>query len=125
MAVIKPTVTNVGPSGDESCIQVQWTPVTNADTCNPVSYPGHSDKSIQVSGTFNAASVAMNGSNEPTGTNMFALNDPSSTVIAITAAGGKAVLENTLFLQPAATGGGGSQSLTITMLLRLNNPLRK
>jgi hypothetical protein len=126
MAVIKPVVTNVGVLGDESVLQIQWTPVTNVDTCQYVSYPGYSDKSIQVSGNFGgSASVALNGSNETANTNPAPLNDPSSTVIALTAAGIKAVLENTLCFQPAATGGGGTQSLTITMLVRINNTLRK
>ena len=120
MATIVPTVLTVG-YGNSAVQTVQWTPVTEADTCRAVQYPEFSDKSIQVAGTFGGASVALNGSND--GSNFAALRDPSSTTIAITTAGIKAVLENTLQVQPAATGGTG-QSLTITILFHAANPLR-
>ena len=120
MAVIVPKVATVG-YGNSAVQTVQWTPVTEADTCRPIQFPEFSDKSIQVSGTFGGASVALNGSND--GTNFAALRDPSSTTIAITQAGIKAVLENTWQVQPSVTG-GSSQSLTITLLVHAANPLR-
>jgi hypothetical protein len=121
MAAIVPTIRDVSPRGDGSSLLVTWTPVTQADTCNPVSFPDHPDKSLQCSGTFGSASVALNGSND--GTNYAGLNSPNSTVIAITAAGVKSVLENTLYVQPVATGGSG-QTLAINMLVRMTNPMR-
>lgn len=124
MATIKPTETDVSDKQDGSAFQYVWTPVTNADTCAAIRRPAHADRSVHVSGTFNGASVAVNGSNETGGTNAVALNDPGGTAIAITAAGAKLILENMLYYQPAATGGGGSQSLTISMLVRMTNPLR-
>ena len=122
---IAPTTTDVSPKKDGSSILVQWTPVTENNTCNPVSFPQHSDKSIQVLGTFGSASVAVQGSNDLPGTptNFAALNDPSSTVIAITSAGVKAVLENTVHVKPVPSG-GSSQSLTIQMLFHFTNPAR-
>jgi hypothetical protein len=125
MAVIKPVYTDVSETKDGSTIQISWTPVTSADTCGIVSLPRHTDRSIQVSGNFGAtASVAVNGSNELGGTNVAALNDQGGAAIAITLASIKFILENTLFVQPAATGGGGAQSLTISLLSRMSNPLR-
>ena len=121
MAVIVPKVVTVG-YGNSAVQTVSWTPVTNADTCRAVQYPEFSDKSIQVAGTFGSASVALNGSND--GTNFAALRDPSSTTIAITSAGIKAVLENTFQVQPSISGGDGTQSLTITILFHAANPLR-
>lgn len=123
MAAIKPTIVDVSPRGDGSTLQATWTAVTSAgaDTCNPVAFPDHPDKSIQVSGAFGAGSVALNGSND--GTNFFPLNSPNSVVIAIAAAGIKAVLENTLQVQPAYTGGTAG-TITIVMLFRMTNPLR-
>lgn len=120
MATIPAKVTAVG-RGDDSALLVVWTPVTEADSCAAVSLPEYGDKSIQVVGTFGSASVAVQGSND--GTNFEALNDPSSTAIGITAAGIKAVLENTVYVKPVASG-GSSQSLTINMLFHMSNPLR-
>lgn len=121
MATINPTISLAG-SKDGSTYQIIWADVTNADTCAPVSKPEYADKSIQVAGTFNSASVALQGSND--GTNYAPLNDPGGTVIGINAAGIKAILENTLWIKPVTTGGGGSQSLTISVLVHLANTLR-
>ncbi len=121
MATIAPTVTEIG-YGNFAAKQAIWTPVTSADTCGAVTFPEYSEKSIQVAGTFDSASVAVNGSND--GTNYVALNDPGGTVIAVTSAKIKGVLEKTMFVQPVATSGGGSQSLTISMFFLATNPLR-
>lgn len=122
MAAIQPTLTDVGLKGDGSTILAVWTPVTESDTCVPISMPEHSDKSVHVSGTFGSASVAVQGSNNG-GASFASLNDPTGTVIAITAEKIKAVLENTVQVKPVATG-GSAQSLTISMLVHLTNPLR-
>lgn len=127
MATIKPTFSTIAVGrGNGSCMVVKWTPVTEADTCAPVSFPEYSDKSIQVYGTFGSASIALNGSNDtvdnasPT---FAALRDPSSTTIAITSAGIKAVLENTVQVQPVSSG-GSSSSVTIIVMFHVANPLR-
>lgn len=124
MAVIAPVRTWGGSKQDGSTYIVTWTPVTNADTCGPWSAPEYADRSVHVSGTFNSASVAVKGSNNA-GVSFASLNDPTSTVIAITAEAIKAILENTDQIGPVITGGGGSQSLTISMLFHLSNPLRQ
>lgn len=123
MATITPTTRDVGPSGDGSIMLVTWPAVTAADTCAPVSFPAMADKSVQAAGTFDSGSVAVHGSND--GSNYAALRNPASNVIAITTAGINAVLENTVFVQPVISGGGGSQSLTISMLFRMLNTLRQ
>lgn len=121
MATIAPTVTLVG-NQDGSIKRFTWTPVTENDTCAAVSCPGLADKSIQVFGTFGSATVALHGSNDG-GTTFAALNIPAGTAIGITAAGIKAVLENTEQIKPVITG-GTSQSLTIVVLARLANTMR-
>jgi hypothetical protein len=122
MAAIKPTYRNVG-RGDGSCQLVVWTPVTENDTCVAAELPDLADKSVHVYGTFGGATVAVQGSNND-GTSFAALNDPSSTVIAINSEKIKQVLENTQQIRPAATG-GASQSLSIAMLIKQTNPLRQ
>ena len=120
MAVIAPVITKVGKQ-DGSTLLVTWTPVTEADSCGAISLPEYSDKSVQVAGTFGGTSIAVQGSND--GTNFASLNDPTQTVIAITAAKVQAVLENTVVIQPVRTG-GSSTSVTISILFHLTNPLR-
>lgn len=124
MAAIVPTVTDVSAKADGSALLYVWSPVTSAgsDTCVAAMLPDHVDKSIHVSGTFGGASVAVNGSNNG-GASYAALNDPFGNVIAIAAEKIKAVRENTVYTQPAATGGSG-QTLKISMLFLLRNPLR-
>ncbi len=123
MATIAPTVTSVGV-GNNAAKLVVWTPVTEADTCQYVSYPDLTDRSVHVYGTFGNASVAVQGSNESSApTNFVALNDPSGTVIGITSAKIKAVLENSVWIKPVPTG-GSSQILTIAILFHLSQPLR-
>lgn len=116
MAAIVPVITNIGQK-DSTALRVVWTPVTEADTCVAVSRPEYSDKSVQVLGTFGGASIGVSGSNDE-GVTYAALNDPTGTVIAISAAGIKAVLENTEYFKPLRTG-GSSTSLTIAMTIKL------
>lgn len=121
MSVIAPTITTIG-SGDGSIKRVVWTPVTEADSCAPVQLANFADKSIQALGTFGGATVALHGSNDG-GVTYAALNTPASVAIGLTAAGIKAVLENTEYVKPVMTG-GTNQSLTIALVARLANPLR-
>ena len=119
-----PGVTLATGRGDGSTIIVTWASVTNADTCHPVSYPEYADRSIHVSGTFDGATVQIQGSNNG-GASFAALADPTETVISITSERIKAVLENTGQIMPVITGGGGAQSLTVSLLFHLTNPLRQ
>lgn len=121
MASIVPTITTIG-SGNGSVKRVVWTPITEADSCVAAQLVDFADKSIQAFGTFGSATVALHGSNDG-GVTYAALNTPVGTAIALTAAGIKAVLENTEYVKPVMTG-GTSQSLTIALVARLANPLR-
>lgn len=123
MAVINPTISSaLLGKGDGATVRLIWTPVTENDTCAPAYLPEYSDKSVQVFGTFGGASVAIQGSNDG-GTTYAVLHDPSGTAIAVVVAGFKAVLENTEYFKPVATG-GVAQSLSIAMLVRVSTPMR-
>ncbi len=122
MALKLPTVTQVGRQ-DESCYLYVWGPFTEADTCQSIAVPNLNDKSIHVSGTFGGASVALQGSNNNEAS-YTPLRSPDSVVIAVTAETIKAILENTAFVKPVATGGTG-QSLTCSLLVHQTNPLRQ
>ena len=121
MANITPTRLQIG-IGANYGFTYTWTPVTSADTPLAVSFPEASIKSIQVLGTFDSVSVALHGSND--GTNYAALNVPAGTAIGITVAGIKSVLENTVYVKPVISGGGGSQSISIVLFVLAPNPTR-
>jgi hypothetical protein len=115
-------------AGDGSVWRIEWGPINNnQDVCTPVRFPNFPDKSVQVVGNaarIDAASVAIHGSNDGGG-QYAALNDPTGTVIAITTAAIKAVLENTEYIKPVITGGNTAvMNFNIAMIVRLSNPLR-
>lgn len=118
---IKPVVTYPGV-GDGSAIKFFWETVTKDDTCAPASVPEHTVKSLQVTGTFDSASVALQGSND--GTNYAALNAVVGTPLAIAAAGIKSPIEHTLFVKPTHASGSTSQDIDITLLAVRPTPLR-
>ena len=124
MASIAPVKTFGGSKGDGSTYVVTWTPITNADQCIAWSAPEYSDRSVHVSGTFGGTSIAVQGSNNA-GVSFASLNDPTSTVIAITTEAIKAILENTDQIKPVRSGGDGTTSITVSMLFHLSNPLRQ
>lgn len=119
-----PGVSASAGRGDGSAIVVTWTPVTSADTCHPVRYPEYADRSIHVSGTFDGATVQIQGSNNG-GASFASLADPTETTILISSERIRAILENTDYLMPVISGGGAAQSLTISILFHLTNPLRQ
>jgi hypothetical protein len=73
--------------------------------------PQFADKHFTVTGTFSGTTVAAKGSDEGNPadtTNFVALHDPAGNAASVTAAGCKQLLENTLRLILAATGGTGT-----------------
>ena len=123
MADIQPSVTAAG-RGDGSTMLVTWTNVTNADTCHAVRFPEYSDRSIHVSGVFDGGSVQIQGSNNG-GVSFAVLSDPTETAIILASEKIRAILENTDYIMPVASGGGSFQSLIISLLFHLTNPLRQ
>ena len=70
--------------------------------------PNFPDKHFIVTGTFSGTTVAAKGSDagDPADTSLFvALHDPAGNAAELTAAGAKQIMENTLRLILAATGG--------------------
>lgn len=98
-------------------VQLQWTPVTQADT--PLSQLVIGQKglggSIQVSGTFGGMTIALHGSND--GTNFYVLKDLQGSDISFTAAGLKDFTSACAYLKPVISGGAAA-SVTITAILR-------
>ena|SRR5437899_2316303 len=104
---------------------VTWGPMANTDIGTPYAAPHRSDKSVQATGTFGVGgTVTIEGSNNPdSATAAFStLHDPSVTTALTLVSGAatslKQVLENTWFIRPNITGGDGTTSVTVRMLIQ-------
>lgn len=113
MAVVPCVVTYADNSDPQSGLVLTWGPVTNADTCavSPYTAGLYVDRCVQVFGTFGSATMVINGSLD--GTNFVGLTDPQGTAISKLAAAIEQIEEAVIYLQPAFSGGGGTQSLTV------------
>lgn len=107
MAVIKPEVV----SGDDRYTTAMWEAVTETDSFAACGLGKLPDKTMQVFGTFDGASIALHGSVDDT--NYAPLTTNGVDPIAITAAGFAWIWENPRFIKPVATGGGATQSVTV------------
>ncbi len=94
-------------------LRVHWvTPLTATDTeGQAMNAPMYATKSVAVTGTFDGATVTMQGSID--GTNYVTLHDQQGNNCAFTTAGIKNILENPPFIKPVKTGGSGAESLTV------------
>lgn len=109
------------------CLLVVWDGLDGDDSGKPYVAPHRSIKSIQVEGTYDSGSVAMQGTLEqcydtngvaqtPT---WGALSDVEGATIAVTAGNVPLQIQemNTLGIRPVVSGGGGSCSLKVSMLI--------
>ena len=98
-----------------------WASLGADDDGSAVPIPGAADKSVHVTGTFDGTSVTLEGSNVPTPSadaDWFTLTDPQGDALTFAAAGGNIVIENTLWIRPHGSGGGGSTDVTVRVLSR-------
>jgi hypothetical protein len=89
-----------------------WT-FTSNETGLPFEMPGASDRSVQLTGTFNGATVLIEGSND--GTNYATLTDQAAGALSFTAAGLALVLQPTRYIR-ARVSAGSVTSVVITLL---------
>jgi len=120
MAVIPFSLVDSGQTvvGDPTVVY-SWSPMTQigADTGQPLSGMGWSDRSFQAEGTFGAGgSITVEGSND--GVNWHILHDPFSVPISITVGGLTQVTEISRFIRPRVVGGDATTSLTVTGVFR-------
>jgi hypothetical protein len=118
MAAVIPVV-NRTIQGANSISTASWA-LGNADTGGGVSLTDYSDRSVQVEGTFGAATITIQGSND--GVNWETLRDPGSVALTFTTAGLKQILELTLNIRAISSGGAGT-AVTVTVCGRAIMPL--
>lgn len=116
MAAITPSVTPVeGDLYARGVVLVQWVGIGDSDTCVAAQVLDFADRSVQIAGTFGAATIKLQGSND--GTNYADLTDPQGNAISKTTAAIEAVMELTRYMKPVTSGGTGS-AITVTVLAR-------
>jgi hypothetical protein len=95
----------------------RWTDYSTADTATPVKVQNMQGLagSVQVTGTFGGATIALQVSND--GTNFSTLKDGTGTAITFTAAGTAEFSTAALFVKPTSTG-GTADNVTVTVILR-------
>lgn len=113
MATIHPQVNRL----TQNIVAVRWAGIAPGDDCvaSPSDLSEYSDRSVQVSGVFGGASLAIRGSND--GTNYAGLSDPQGVALVFSSGGLKAILEASMYVRPEIAGGVGS-SIDVTMFLR-------
>lgn len=108
------------PSAPNRAWAVSWSTMANGDSGEPLQNPGSADRSVQVTGTFGVGgTVVLQGSND--GTNYRTLTDPQGNALSFTAAAIEAVQEITRYTRPSVTGGDGTTSLTVTLVVTGNH----
>lgn len=101
---------------------VVWEGLVKGDTGesdesgSPLGMSSFADRSVQVTGTFDSATVTIEGSND--GTTWATLSDQVGDDLSFTAAGIAMVAELTRYIRPAVSDSGGSADIDVTMLVR-------
>ena len=119
MAIIQPVIEEqlFGSTSPNGSARITWGPMTNGDVGYPARYHSHSDRSVQVVGTFGAGgNVAVQGSLDEV--NFSTLNDPQGSPVNLTATSIRAMAEMSTVIRPAITAGDATTSLTVTMIMR-------
>jgi hypothetical protein len=125
MATVNWTSTPLRSYGN-NVVVVSWSPITTANNDGQrFEMPGSADRSVQVFGTFGAGgTITFQGSNEATPSawvTLAAAGDATEDMI-FTASDMKQLLESTRWVRPLLSGGDGTTSLTVLMLVRRPAP---
>lgn len=115
MALINPTSADISQVGDRSTIAWTWALLTSSDTCVALDQAEYEAAAVEFTGTFDSATIILQGAVLST---YATVKDSAAVDISKTAAGWQTVGQQPRYLKPSASSGGGSQSLTITLLVR-------
>jgi len=119
------TIVNVNSQAaeDGSAILIKWEALVSG-SLDGIGVPvaKFADKTVQVIGTFDTATITIQGSND--NTNWFTLTELDGTALVWTAAYGAAISESPWYIRPLVSSVGGSTDLDVLLLVRTNNILR-
>lgn len=123
MATITATKTPIKTFGDQAVL-FYWAAMTTTNNYGDmVSLPGWGDRCVQLTGTLSTGgAVTMYGSNiaapnEANDNDWFAMNDAQGNSLALNSLRGEQIIECPLWVRPKITGGDGSTSLNVSLLL--------
>lgn len=88
-----------------------WEAMGDADNGSAALTAGFPDKTVSVTGTFDSATVILQGSND--NSNWFTLNDVYGNALSFTAAAMAVVSENPKYIRPNTSGGSGSADIDV------------
>ena len=116
MAIITPTFSSVSARGQDA-IRLSWSPIATVDTITglPIGGKRAIRGSVQIGGTFGAATVKLQASND--GTTYFDMKDVGGAAISATAAGMFEFQTACVYLRPSITGGTGD-AVTVVVSAR-------
>ena len=117
MANISPVIDAIESLNERGCHIIIWETLTAANAVgDAVALGGSPDRSVQVVGTFDGATVKVQGSND--GTNWVDLTDPQGNPISKTATFMESIMEISRHLRIFTSGGGASQDLDAYVFTR-------
>lgn len=103
-----------------------WPAMGDADVGEPLGPDGggiaFADKTVQIEGAFDSATVVIQGSND--GTNWFTLTNPAGADISTGVDTLEAILENPIYIRPSTSGGLGSAVINVILSGRATLQLR-
>ena len=99
-------------------IETVWSGLLVTDGGSWVSLEKFCRATYHVFGTFGGATVTLQGSNETTPANPFALTDQAGAALSFTATGGRPSIPAPRWVRPFVTGGDGTTSLTVIAVTR-------
>lgn len=116
MATINPVITHP----QKRVVRIEWASLASGDVGLPVDMSHLPDKTVHVVGTFNTATVSLQGSNVgdgiDTATGFVILNDPQGNTLGFSAAGVDAITQLTRWIRPSIGAGGGSTNVNVIVM---------
>jgi hypothetical protein len=121
MATISPSFQML----DSGVELVTWGPCAAGDVCVPIdrtsgimAYMAQSDRSVDIDGNFNGATVVIQGTNQWPDTGKFKpLRDPAGNSLSFSTSDIRQILEIAAAIVPVISGGTGLTSLTVAVLM--------
>ena len=117
MAVIQNIMENITTWGERERVHIcSWNSMGGSDEGAPLAMPASNDRSVQVVGSFDGATVALQGSND--GVNFSVLTDPQGISLNFNSPKIEVITELTRFIKPVVSGGGPLCSVNVIVLVR-------